>query len=202
LCMLLMILWTYNYSYPHTWPLFENPIFFQLYPLVNELGISLSFGLCICALLFGPAWLKHPYEWLPLRWLGMISYSVYMWHLPLLFLCIQWIQPLLKGWSPEQAYGLYWLWILVIVLPFCFLFFKWVEEPGMKLGKRLLPHRAFALAPPEPTRPLSAARGLHTNNETQGDSYGEQTTENLCHVAGMLQGKTPRQMESLGKKKE
>jgi len=135
LCLLTMILWSYNYSYPGTWPFFDHPLFFQSYYLVSELCISLSFGLCILAFLFGPSPLKRPVEWLPLRWFGMISYSLYMWHLPFLFLFIQWIQPWLQGWSPEQAYAVYWLWVFVVIIPFCFLFFRWVERPGMRLGE-------------------------------------------------------------------
>ncbi len=80
LCLLAMILWSYDYAYPHTWPLFDNPLLFQMYSLANELCVSLAFGLCILALLFCSAWLKRPVEWMPLRWIGMISYSLYMWH--------------------------------------------------------------------------------------------------------------------------
>ncbi|HEY1353298.1 MAG TPA: acyltransferase [Ktedonobacteraceae bacterium] len=200
LCLLLMILWSYNYSYPHTWPLFSSPLLFQMYALGNELGIALAFGLCISALLFGPARLKQPFEWLALRWLGTISYSLYMWHLPLLLLCIQWVQPLLTGWSPEQAYAIYWLWILVVVLPFCFFFFKLVEEPGIRLGKRLLPHRTPAARPPEHTRPLPVVQGLR-NEPMRRSGEGMRGNvqevrrptalppEHHYHMAGMPQGK-------------
>jgi len=136
LCLLVMILWSYNQSYVNTWPLFTTPIFYTHYYLVSELCISLSFGLCVLALLFGSAWLKWPFEWSPLRWIGMISYSLYMWHLPFLLMFIKWGQPLLSGWSPEQAYGVYWIWVLLVIIPFCFLFYIWVEKPGMKLGER------------------------------------------------------------------
>ncbi len=147
LCLLVMILWDYNQYYPHTWPLFDNLLLFQYSYLINELCISLSFGLCVLALLFGSTWLKRPFEWFPLRWIGMISYSLYMWHLPFLFVFIQWGQPLLKGWSPEQAYSVYWLWVLVIIIPFCFLFFRWVEKPGMKFGERFTGPKANAATP-------------------------------------------------------
>src|SRR5258708_801296 len=55
LCLLTMILWTYNDSYPKSWPLFNHPWLFSAYSLLNELCISLAFALCICALLFGSA---------------------------------------------------------------------------------------------------------------------------------------------------
>jgi hypothetical protein len=60
---------------------------------------------------------------------------------------IRWGQPLLKGWLPEQSYGVYWLWVLVVIIPFCFLFFKWVEKPGMKLGERFYRRKANTAIP-------------------------------------------------------
>ena len=112
---------------------------------MSELCILLSFGLCLLALLFGSARLKSPFEWSPLRWVGMISYSLYMWHLPFIFVFTQRVQPLLKGWSPEQSYGVYWLWVLAVVIPFCFLFFRLVEKPDMKFGERFVPQKATKL---------------------------------------------------------
>ncbi|HEY7417868.1 MAG TPA: acyltransferase, partial [Ktedonobacteraceae bacterium] len=95
LCLLAMILWPYDYAYPHTWPLFDGPLFSRIYALAYELCLSIAFGLCMLALLFGSTWLRRPMEWTPLRWIGGISYSLYMWHLPFLLLFIQWIQPAL-----------------------------------------------------------------------------------------------------------
>ena len=141
-CLLAMILWSYNQRYVNTWSLFNAPIFYNYHYLVGELCISLSFCLCLLALLFGSARFRSPFEWSPLRWVGIISYSLYMWHLPFIFVFIQRLQPLLKGWSPEQSYGVYWLWVLAVVIPFCFLFFRWVEKPGMKLSGRFVAQKA------------------------------------------------------------
>lgn len=151
LCLLIMVLWSYNQTYVNTWPIFSQPLLLKASYLVSELCISLSFGLCVLALLFGSTRLKRPFEWLPLRWVGMISYSLYMWHLPLLLICIQWGQFLVQGWSPEQAYIIYWLWVLLVVLPFCFLFFKWVEKPGMQFGERFTRPKASTVIPPAPS---------------------------------------------------
>src|SRR5215831_16372727 len=86
--------------------------------------------------LFGLNPSQEPFEWSPLRRVGMTSYSLYMWHLPCIFLFIQLVQPFLQGWSPEQSYGIYWLWILVVVILFCALFFILVEKLGIKLGEQ------------------------------------------------------------------
>jgi len=136
LFLLALVLWSYNQRFLNTWLHFSNLLFYTYFYLVNELCLSLAFGLCLFALLFGSTRLKRLFEWSPLRRVGMISYSLYMWHLPFIFIFILWVQPLLKGWSPEQSYGIYWLWILVVVIPFCALFFILIEQPGMKLGEQ------------------------------------------------------------------
>ncbi|RPD87773.1 acyltransferase [Luteimonas sp. 100069] len=38
----------------------------------------------LLAVLHGPAWLRAPFAWAPLRWVGAISFSLYLWHLPVL----------------------------------------------------------------------------------------------------------------------
>jgi peptidoglycan/LPS O-acetylase OafA/YrhL len=109
-CLIAMVLWNYNQRYINTWPLFNHPLFFEHYYVISEFCLSLFFGLCILALLFGSTWLKWPFEWSPLRWLGTISYSLYMWHLPFLLMIMQWGYPLLRNWSVEQAYSVYGYW--------------------------------------------------------------------------------------------
>jgi peptidoglycan/LPS O-acetylase OafA/YrhL len=147
LFLLALVLWSYNQRFLNTWLHFSNLLFYRYFYLVNEMCLSLAFGLCIFALLFGSTRLKRLFEWSPLRRVGMISYSLYMWHLPFIFIFILWVQPLLKGWSPEQSYGVYWLWILVVVIPFCALFFILVEKPGMKLGEWLNQRKAMNAHP-------------------------------------------------------
>jgi peptidoglycan/LPS O-acetylase OafA/YrhL len=137
LCLLALVLWCYDLRFANTWPLFSNPLFYAYSYLVFELCLSLAFSLCLFALLFGSSRLKRPFEWSPLCHVGMISYSLYMWHHPFNFLFIQLAQPFLKGWTPEQSYGIYWLWILVVVIPFCVLFFILVEKSGIKLDEWL-----------------------------------------------------------------
>lgn len=117
------------------WP-FLNPIMPYFFWL-NELLLAFGFALCIMALLFGPRILQRPFNWRPLRWIGLISYSLYIWHLPLIEFFQLHIQlPYLSALNHYLVYGLYWLWLLVVLVPFCVLYYAYVERPGIKLGER------------------------------------------------------------------
>lgn len=46
------------------------------------------FGLCwavvLLAILYGPRWFTTPFAWKPMRYLGVVSFSAYLWHMPAL----------------------------------------------------------------------------------------------------------------------
>ena len=111
----------------NTWPLFTNPIFYTHYYMVSELFVfHYPF---VCVSLRSSSDRPGSFRSTPGRphaGYGIISYSLYMWHLPLLLVFIKWGPPLLSGWPPEQAYSVYWVWVLLVIFPFCFLFFIWV----------------------------------------------------------------------------
>ncbi|QBD81672.1 acyltransferase [Ktedonosporobacter rubrisoli] len=101
-----------------------------------ELAFASGFGLCITAILFGPTELKKPFAWGPARWIGLISYSLYIWHLPILVSFTNYIVPLLQGWQHSWIYGLYFLCAALVVIPFSYLFFRYVEMPGINLANK------------------------------------------------------------------
>lgn len=120
-----------NASTP-AWPLLQPAM--QYFSWLSEMVLAVGYGLCIMAVLFGPHELQHPFTWMPLRWLGLISYSLYIWHLPLIVLFQTRVQPLLPPMSRFVTYGLYWVWLYVAIIPFCILYYAFIERPGMKLG--------------------------------------------------------------------
>jgi peptidoglycan/LPS O-acetylase OafA/YrhL len=137
--LIFMTLWNGNERY-HAIAFFE-PLF-ESYNWLSEFGLSVGYGLCILALLFGTSQLRLPFEWAPLRGIGLISYSMYMWHLPLLGRVAAYVQFIQAALPPWLTYLLYWVvGVLLVVIPFSYALYKWIERPGIRLGNKLLQKR-------------------------------------------------------------
>ncbi|GCE31819.1 acyltransferase [Dictyobacter alpinus] len=116
----------------NAWPLL-NPIMPYFYWL-SEFILSIGYLFCIMAILFGPRELQRLFNWKPLRWIGLISYGLYIWHLPFIMLFEVQVVPRLPKMNRYLLYGLHWVWIAVVLIPFCILYYLYVEKPGIKIG--------------------------------------------------------------------
>ena len=106
----------------------------------QALAYALGYGLCMLALLYGSARLKRPFESSVLRWVASISFSLYLWHYNLmgLFVRVPLVNLRRQDWSPLMQYGAFWCWTLVVILPISAMLYRWIEQPGIRLGERLI----------------------------------------------------------------
>jgi peptidoglycan/LPS O-acetylase OafA/YrhL len=127
-------MWHFNDA-SHGW-LFLNGIH-PVYNWLSDIVLALGYGACIVAVLFGPASLKRPFESRVLRWIGLISYSLYIWHLPLLIFLSQHLPTHLPGMNRYTIYAINWIWVLVVIVPVAVLSYLLTERPWMQLGDDL-----------------------------------------------------------------
>lgn len=121
-----------------TCPLFPTLSF--LLPFIGEhnylslWGYGIGYGLCIMALLYDQHGLKMMFENRVLCSFSHISYSVYMWHLPIL-LAFGNIVVLHLPHRFSLVYSAYILCMLLIIFPLSGLIYYTVERPWIRLGQ-------------------------------------------------------------------
>ena len=148
-------MWHFKSGEPAAWPFLTGimPVFDWL----SEMLLAIGFGLCIAAILYGSESLKRPFAWQPLRSVGLISYSLYIWHLPLLTLFNTRVLPMFHAQNVYAIYLLYWLWVLFVIFPVSLLFFTLVEKPFMRIGDRCrkaIEQKHFAKRKMRETKPV------------------------------------------------
>ena len=80
----------------------------ELLAVCGRMGVAASVGLMILGFLAGPPLLRRPLSFLPFRLYGVIGYSVFLWHLPLLTVMAGW--PIFEGLSSTDKF-----WKMVVI---------------------------------------------------------------------------------------
>ncbi|MGA1827175.1 acyltransferase family protein [Microbacterium sp.] len=104
----------------------------------KDTTLAVGFG---AALLFvalpartgGPGIVAKSLDFLPLRYVGLVSYSLYLWHVPVIWLVVK------LGWQGPDTYpGFFWNLGLVfaISLAFSSVTYHLIEKPALALKKR------------------------------------------------------------------
>jgi peptidoglycan/LPS O-acetylase OafA/YrhL len=123
------------------WPAFPNHAF--LSPFIGahnwlcEISFAIGYGICMTAILFGQSELQRMWAWLPLRRIGALSYGMYIWHLPLILLFMAYVLPWIQNDWHTIVFSSYWVWVILIVIPFSYLFYRFIELPWMEIGRRV-----------------------------------------------------------------
>src|SRR5437763_4855984 len=122
LILVFSAMWHFKKGYAWSWPFIPTGMM-QNYDWLSDILLAIGFAACIAAVLYGSSGLKAIFNWPLLRWVGLISFSLYIWHLPLLVLFQSRVVPLLQGLHLNRyaIYSLYWFWVLLIIFPFAFL---------------------------------------------------------------------------------
>lgn len=138
--LILAVFWNFRRSYP-------TPQLNFILPLVPynawllDFVASLGWGLLIATIVFGNALFQAPFESRLMRWIGTISYSVYLWHLPLLSVFKKYIFPHFHVTNIVLSFCLYGAFFALVVIPWCVLVYWYVERPFMLLKDRRKPLR-------------------------------------------------------------
>lgn len=126
---LVFALWIYTRQQP----LFPTPAQF-LFPADGQgmlawgdLAVATGYMLLVLAVLLGNRWLNRVFTWKPLRWIGLISYSMYLWHYVL-------IHALVSQFSPGQplAFLSFVLVALVMIVPWSASSYYLTERPFLR----------------------------------------------------------------------
>ena len=119
------------------------------YFFCESFPFAIGYGLIIFGATIGPAWLRRPLSWPGLCFVGVIGYSIYLLHMPLLcmFLRIPWI----ANHSLHSRLLALCVAAGAVTIAASTIFFVLVERPAMNAAKRFgRPRESWERPPASP----------------------------------------------------
>jgi peptidoglycan/LPS O-acetylase OafA/YrhL len=129
-CALACLLWLDVFSHAHP----DIPRLGKLRVLLVPTLEPVCVAWLVLASVYGRNWITRVLNSVPLQFLGMISYSLYLWQ-----------QPFTR--TPALVPGASWLNFAPLMLVFAALSYYFIERPAIRLGKRIMASRHANSAP-------------------------------------------------------
>lgn len=137
LLYIVMAQWNSELLIPPSNEPFAVFLYGDAYNTFHEFGLALGYGCLMLAVLFGGPMLKHIFEWSILRWIGIISFSMYLWHNPILLPFANSLASFTSTWSPFKVFCLNLAWVAVVATLFSFGGYVLIEKPFMRISDML-----------------------------------------------------------------
>ena len=128
---------------------------------LSQIPVALGFTLMLAGLIFGGRRLQALFGFTPLRLIGLVGFSAYLWHMPIISLLEQF--PGVAALPTPERFQYVLARAAPLVLLVSIVFFLAIEKPFMQIGRRpaTLPDAAPERPPTAPPVPLAtrAAEG-------------------------------------------
>lgn len=98
----------------------------------DGLAFGWAFGVLILGIVLGPSWFRRPLEWRPMRLIGAISYSVYIWHMVIFVRIAPYLTVLPTAWV-RVADGF--VLEVALCIPVGYLSYQLTERPFLHRGR-------------------------------------------------------------------
>lgn len=108
----------------------EGPISYYL----KNISVAVGFVLMIAGMMAGSNWLQALFSIAPLRFIGIIGYSIFLWHMPLIYLFNKY--PAIAALPPGERFARVVLLTSVAVLILGALSYLFVEKPFILMSRR------------------------------------------------------------------
>lgn len=104
------------------------------YYFISRILVAIGFTLILAGLLFGGNVLQTLFGFTPLRLIGIVGFSAYLWHMPVTYLVLKY--PAIAALAPEQRFpSVIWHTALLLIVLSCLMYLV-VEKPFLQIGRR------------------------------------------------------------------